>query len=366
MSLVIFPYRLVVILVGCLALSLATPVRAQVSIDDLDPFISSSNVNAGISVIRQYARAHLDALGDGDASARSGAREALREPLVDVTLPSVAFRLAYDAELRIDLQRMIDDGDAPKAINAIYIMGDLGTTQSMGTLISALSSDDESIRYATAVALRRTMEIINSGRGAITVDDVPGLIDTIRQAMERETSVLVVDALVRALEPLRTDAELRDAANIAICQGVVAVFRARATNADAYQDAMTLYRAIATVQSTHMDLGTDPDRQLVEQSGDLAGQTMAELLRVLQNGGIDDSALFDISLKGMRAAETLAGLAAPNLDRSTTSVTINRATRDLQAGGDLSSLEAAVDAWIGPTGLLTRAPFRLNDADFAN
>ncbi|MHC4975268.1 MAG: HEAT repeat domain-containing protein [Planctomycetota bacterium] len=352
----------------CVAMGVACALAPISRAQDITQYISSPNVNAGVPAINQFAQQHVANLTSDDASVRAAARDALRDPLRDPTIPSVAFRLAYYDALSDSLLEMIGSGNAAQAINAIYVMGDLGTTQAKDELIDKLASDNESIRYASATALRRTMEIINTGRSVIS--NTQSVVDDIRQAMERESSVLVVDALIRALDTIDNDnmVALRIAANIAICEGVVGHFRANGRDEDVYQCASTLLRAINVVRSMYFtEPGSIAQSNLGQEASVLCGHAMTVLSGYLDGRDLSDEGTRDSIATCLKASETLAGLVGDNMTQTPYpgSQNVADAVDDWLQGGGEGNVIDAVDTWIGPSGLLKRSPFNLNDADFA-
>jgi hypothetical protein len=361
-------HRALLWVLACLMAAMCPGVTSAQAIEDIEPYIGSTNVDDGIDAIRAFARVHLQGMQSDNPADRAAARQYLREPVLEIDVPSVAFRLAYDAELRATLMRIINGSNVPKAVNALYVAGDLGTWPSIRRLLlDSLSSDDESIRYASAVALRRSLQIIDAGSGTINAQQVLQIIQAISQAMVSETNVLVVDALIRALESLQSDSDTQVQSNIALCQGVIGHFRNTPTLGDPYQVTMTLVRAIVVVRGTHINRVGAISKELGILTGALCGQAMVELTRIGANTDRNDARLRQAIANGLKASETLAGLAGESLVRNfPITEGVRDSVDDWLEGRPFQPVIAAVNEWVAAGGRLTRSPFNLNADDFAD
>jgi hypothetical protein len=156
------------------------------------------------SQIQQYVADPLKNLGSDDNDVIKEARSALLQPLRTPGI-SVSFRQAYSSACMPRLRELTTGSRDQVVANAIRVIADLGTPESL-ELLGKLLTDKrpDNVRLVAASSCARVFEILNRGEGtpAVLPGDVQGLIDRLGDCMaDNGASPDVLDAVIRSLMP---------------------------------------------------------------------------------------------------------------------------------------------------------------------
>ena len=314
--------------------------------------------------VREFAAAHLPGLGSDDERVRQRARDAILAPL-NAENVSVAFRLELSSALAPGLRQLASSStDEHTVFNACRIAASLATDAGVGILRTALTDQRPSVRYAGAYGLRRVMRASAMGRAPLGGDQEDAILTALTAAMRTEADRGVFDGLVSAFEAIGADDRARTRAMAAMCDA--ASERARTLRpgpdmADAEGWARSYLRAIRGAQSTLIEQirRTGVDQTFAKSSARLAGHALA--LAVQRSEAVPALRATERDALGelVRAAEVTL-LFADNAVRNQ-----NQQDQPLaQAWPDPVRTRAEALKWIGPQGVLTRAPYAFEASSF--
>lgn len=189
----------------------------------------------------QYVANALRLFQSQDWSEARRGRDLLIRPLENPNA-SVAFRLEYGRGI-IGPVAALAAADKPDLtrLNAIRVLGSIGTAQAISEVLPYLDDKNPSIRFMATSAAATTFRALAVGNPALPAGDAVRVAERLARLIEREQDVMVLDGAVIALvEAARVEqngyAELRDAAFTRLATTMGA--RLRAASLDTQDEAL--------------------------------------------------------------------------------------------------------------------------------
>ena len=148
--------------------------------------------------------------GNTDPKSIMDAREKLLDPLRPVnpglTNPTPAFRLEYTVTLLPTLEQLIAGDDPFTAINAIRVLQELGTDQSLRTLRNLLESPKQHLRQRAALGCELGLRAATSSPPLINLNErgINATVRALRAAAIHEKNHLVLRHLFTAIAAVNT------------------------------------------------------------------------------------------------------------------------------------------------------------------
>lgn len=288
--------------------------------------------------VEQYVAGPLKDLGSDDNDTVKDARNALLSPFRGQTGVSVAFRQAYSNACMARLRELSSGSRDQVAANAIRVLAELGTPESLDLLGKKLSDKkSDSVRLIAAASCSRIFDILNpanAGQPAVLPADVQTLIDRLGDTILNETNPETLEAAVRALIPgtnlARPSFEsVRAYAIQVLCKQIIARSKTPAAWPAASQALPALLRGQESLRellgqaNPRMALSQDQTKQVVTVQGQMI-TWIAENLREIEAGPGREYAE-----RAIRVGETASGV---GLDALGVRFVVPKMADDFKAG----------------------------------
>lgn len=357
--------RLAAVVIGVGLIGIPSAMAQRVSDETAKSVTIAANQKQEIAAL---AQAELPKLADADPETRSTARHVILEPL-GVTGVSVAFRIEYSQQLLDGLKKLAADnkaggaGGEPAALNAIRVMGELATGESLKSLKDILADPRPSVRRAAAFAYERTFRIAGAGNGAPAVADaqVMTALSELADRLKTEDEPLVIDGIVLALDAAINVGEVQQLAGVReqavklLAETVAARLKQTVPNDD------TLDSAVARALDSLVRTQTDQQRKLSVAGNKsislLAGHVLARVRVQLLQNLVGDRVRADLMVCLAERAYTFA-------HRSMGNQPLELGLCGMIAASNDGPYTKKVIELIGPSGMLTGAPFGFADDEF--
>ncbi len=318
--------------------------------------------------VAAFAREQLKGLGSDSPEAQQRARKALLEPL-DVPGVSVSFRIEYSQRLLDELQRLAKSESEPTAINAVRVMGELGTATSLEALAAALGDERAGVRRAATLGYERTFRAAGlsgsagggGGTPAITAAQANQAIDALGARLSADDEPLVLDGVVLALDSAIHMPSVQQLEGVRE-RAVTTLSRALAERLKATPpDETTLDAATARALESLVRAQTDLQRKMSAATHKsialLAGHVLARARVQIQQGLVADREMTEAVV---RLAERAYVFAHRQMGNQPLELRLGDLVHDQQ---DDQYVKKVIEL-IGPNGMLTGAPFGFADNEF--
>lgn len=317
------------------------------------------------NLIAQYATEGLKLLNADDPAEVQRGRERLLTPLrcPDV---SASFRVEYGRALENALKATINSGDAFRATNALLVAGMIASNSSIQAIDAAMQSPVESVRAAAAVALQQTLREQVTGRARLTSTVAESAITSAGRRLAAETSPTVVESMIVALRAASAnDSPLVTQALKAIGEGAAGAFAKARSDDEANPIAWA--RAAERTTETLWRATYDSQVRQIDQAQSIAAATAcAHILAYARDRAADEDLPMSDEEQQLLAKSINSAEAALILIHSGVAggAPVTKTLADaFERGPDAFAREA--DKWIGVSGRLTNAPYRLDADDLA-
>lgn len=317
------------------------------------------------ATLATFADEVIEHLESGDPARVSQARQRVLERL-DNPAVSVGFRLALTEQLTQRLSEIAMREPGLATTNALKIAGELGTSGSLDVIISALSSEHATTRFAAAVAAGATFEVADSPAPPLRERPVNQLIDALTDRITQDPDAEVVAGSMRGLLAARqvSRGPLIPQANRALIMLSQASGKrlAKLESEDttpAHHQRM-LVAAIGTgtgLREMLADVGRDVPVEVRQAAGELAGDALAHAYSVVRQDGLPRGQDRQIMVQLVDTAEKLVFFAGDGQGGSA-------GLADSMRSGDREQFIRGVLSVAGPGGQLTEAPFGFTDGRF--
>ncbi len=319
--------------------------------------------------IRRFVESQAADLVSENAEASRIARDRLAAPLACPNV-SVEFRLEFGQALGQRLSPIVIGPNERLSVIATRLIGRAATTASLPVLNSALADARQTIRFGAAGGYREMVLLLAQGAVLFPERTVDQILDSLFSSLAKESDPLVAEALILALNETRISAPLRAKAMTrmvgALSDRLPAI---RAERGAAIRWASSLLRGIDAARLTLFEMipAGNVDREFANRAALLSGQVFAmgrDMLTRLPKEP-DPAAYADV----VRLLGATEGLAVISYNAATNQRTPERGMPALLETavrqGDPRPFNDAVQAWIGPNGLLLKPPFNAKATDFA-
>lgn len=347
----------------------ATPLLAQPAVGDALPctLAAAERVDAAAEAqIRSFVERQVDML-DGDHQAQSRARDLLMEPLACQPV-GVSFRLKYSEIAEPLLTPLVNGENERVAVNALRVAARLRTTGSLRPIEAGLASKSAAVRYGASAAARDLFAQLAVDSFGFPENSVDRLMDRLATTLTTETDPIVGDGLVLALcDGPSASAALRNKGasrvNPALAVRVKSL-RAEGATGAAWVD--VTYRALDASRLTILEqiAAGGAEKAVATSAAVLGGQALALARDRMKSGSEADRAAM---MRLVNAAEiTMVVSHNAITGQKVGEKALQRAFEAAASSGDAGQFATAIDSWIGASGLLTKAPYSANAADFAS
>ncbi len=316
--------------------------------------------------IRQFITSQTPGLTDANPEATSKSRDALMSPLSCDGI-TFAFRSKYADLLTPALTPLAAAKDERHAVNALLMLGRLRTTSSADALAGSLKSGNPVIRFAASSGYRELLSQLAKDAFGFPDGAIDRVLDGVAAALRIETDPLTADIMAVTLgDATKASAPLRSRAMLRLADAMA--HRLISLRKEAAVDptwSRTVLRTLDLARQAMLEQGGAGaiDKEFAKRAALLSGHVFAYARDRL--GATMAAADTNLS-KAIVAAEGLAVIA----HQAATGQRINE--KGLQkafdasfAAGDAKAFTDAVQSWIDPEGLLTKAPYNAAAADFA-
>lgn len=331
--------------------------------------------------VREYVQARLDTLRGGDISsaAASQARRELIEPMRNRDA-SVAMRQAFAQAASEPLEAMVRGTDDQVAVVALLIAGNIADRASVPILETGLRDTREPVQIGAAAGAKAMLRAMSGRLGGAQADRQERVQRILADQLALTKSGHVAQSLIGALTALPEDPAFMSVSGSLIADamaGQAGLRRRGVASADAEQAisdgwAGAMERAIAAqlaYQRASAIAGTDVPRETQKQGALLAGIALSLVRdavdeRLAGGESPEQTASFmNEQARLIRAGETLLILVESNLTART-----DRQQRmsGLISRADAEGLVEEINRWVGPSGVLTGAPFSFPASTFGN
>jgi hypothetical protein len=321
--------------------------------------------------IADYVRRNSGNLGGDDPLLIRRDRAALLSPLLD-SAATVPFRLEYARALLPVVEPLTSHENEIVAINALVIVGEVATAQSVDVVMRALASPRPSVRYQAAYAIRRTFETLAALPAPTIRDDQAA--DALRRSAARliaEEDALVADALTLALLQAGKRNEYRSQA-LAALSGAVSARAKSLSTAAPEEGVQVLMRAAVGVRDALAGARTGQlSAEAIRQAAEMGGNIIAYCARAVQTRSLP---MAERGKPEFAAREAHSSMATTGENIVLLAVQLQGTTPPAAKGiGDrLRTSTQTADAGfvedarsiVGRGGLLSREPFRFADTHF--
>jgi hypothetical protein len=316
--------------------------------------------------IREFVRKHIELLKSDSPHTCSRAREALMEPLACQPV-SVSFRLKYSEIAEPALTPLVAGSDDRIAINALRVSARLRTTSSLRTIEAGLGSKSAPVRFGASSAARDLFSQLAVDSFGFPENSVDRLMDRLASSLTTESDAIVGDGLALALcEGPKAAAALRTKGAARLNPALAE--RIKTLRGDAKSSAVWVdvaYRALDSSRLTMMEqvAAGGADKAVAVSAALLGGQALAMARdRMATTSEADRPALVRL----VNAAEiTMVWAHNSATGQKVGEKALQKAFESAASTGKVSEFSDAIESWIGPAGLLTKAPYSASAADFA-
>jgi hypothetical protein len=307
------------------------------------------------TAVRTWANDIFESMRSGEPAAVSAARTTLIDALSKET--SVAFRLEASGALAPALSQIARGGDETRAFNAFQAAGVLATEAGAEILRNALASQSPTVRYGGALGSRILFQQFVSGRSPLTAEAITQHMRALASALERESDPVVAEGLMTSFAVQFSTPGARASAlrlmDDAVSKRVESLRRAGDTDP---RWTRAVVRAVDSSRRLLLDqqVAGQRDEQFARAAATLAGNGLAfASARIADAQGTDRDVVGDL-LKASEVTLLLSGqqLGARDIGNEQPIAQAWERSND-------GAIRQAIDRWIGPSGLLYRAPFNL-------
>ncbi|MCA9287890.1 MAG: HEAT repeat domain-containing protein [Phycisphaerales bacterium] len=151
-----------------------------------------------VRTVNEYAEQAARNLSSTDPDAIRTARERILSPFSTRGM-GVPFRLAYSNAVCPVAERLTTNDDELIAVNALRVLGEVGTDRSLNAIERSLDHPAVAVRYTAAYALLRTFEALSKETPAVSPDKVQSLLTRLGEMIRNEEDPWILDVSVRAL-----------------------------------------------------------------------------------------------------------------------------------------------------------------------
>ncbi len=330
--------------------------------------------------VRDYAKPLLDNLGGDDAIKVRDGRIGLTKPLLRTGIVvGIPFRQAYSKGLAPGLDALVTGKRPLNAINALRVAAELATTEGFDLIDKGCASADPVVRAAAAAAAAKAFDVAAKNPSAAVATRLFQATNTLGNLIKNDPNNDVVDEATRALcvaFTQSTQAEVRNGACIALCQGISA--RAAKFKSELPKPRLldALLRAGSTVRDDLTRVANQPiplSNQATKSIQELGGNLIAFAARMIALGALPSVKQADTAedrkakeqtrvmiSQIVGAGEQIVSLSAgPDAPRTNYAERIKKADID----ADAQFLEA-VKELLGPAGRMTKPPFNFPAGQF--
>lgn len=290
--------------------------------------------------------------------------------------PGTSDRLRYSRLVIGHVKGFLNDPREIVRINAMRVIGELGTDESVHLLIGFLDDKQATARHMAVFAIGRAFRTaLDSARpAAMDAGATKQVIRDLAQGLENENVSLIVDAYVRTFDAASAvkSPNLSEIPPLALIELTDAMGRRVQKMNDATQD-LHLARAFLRASTLVRDRLADPrirtSEELARRVSAMAGHLLAYVLHDVRaniNAEVNpDYRRAQINI--CKSTQAIIALAHDRLDP----VNVQRANKigrlrpaERLEQNDLDGFVQVVGALIGPPGILTEKPFGYPDGAF--
>jgi hypothetical protein len=319
--------------------------------------------------IQEYVNANSANLGGAIDEKFRRDRDNLLAPLGDAKI-STSFRLEYGRTLNDVISKLSKDADRMRAINGLFMAGELATKDSLLLLQDYLSAEHGDMRYAAAAGIRRAFLHARGGSSAILPEQVRVATEKLGGRLKVEADSLVLEAVVLGLNESAQSNEQRAFAIELLGSGAAARIREAKPEAMDAARLSPFVRAVLSVRETlasAQGAGRSLGAAAAKSAADLGGSTIAHAVRVVEKGGLAARAANtkleprdarELYAQLVADSETILQLSAQALGKAS-AVTAKNLGATLRTGTTLTDAQFGEDArsFVGPKGSLVTSPF---------
>lgn len=364
---------------AALVLTIAVQAHAQPARLPIDFQSKSALTAADESVLGEFVADQVSRLSSDDPEASKAARQALHAPL-DERDATVVFRLKYGELLEPRLTELARGQRPDVAVNALRLAGRVATAQSERTLRAGLQSTSPAVRFGAAVGYQELLRTVAGGAQTLGDAAVDRAIDTLRDALKKETDAPTAEGMLLALgagQFTGSGSTLGVRAQLRACDALTDRFKQLSTDGPGDRGAAWAAAGLRGLDTAYRTMlgqlqsgaGGAQDAGFATAAGRASGHAMAYARNRLFSLAGDDSAAAerDALRRLVGAAETLLLLADGRNNPGA-----RPQSRDLPAQwdqaltrGEPAWFEKAVEPYIGSAGLLTKPPYAVPAAQLA-
>lgn len=344
----------------------------------LPPVSTERLSSAQQNQVREYVQDRLEILESDLVSQAEGARA--RRELIEPMLArdtSVAMRQAFASVASDRLADLVASGNEQQAVSALLVAGNIADRSSIEILRTGLSDEREAVEIAAAAGAKAMVRVLDGRLGGTQAErqrEVQGLL---ADRLGITQSGYAAQSIIGALTALPENSAFLSASGVAIANEMTGQALRRRGGKDpasvlisggwdgAMERALTAQLAFQRAAAIS---GVDVSRDTQLQSARLAGISLSlirDALHELDATGADDAEIGAFLAKQarlIRAAESLLILVDANLSGSNRTQDIGR----LLDSADADDIIDAMNTWVGSRGILTGAPYSMDEADLGN
>jgi hypothetical protein len=306
------------------------------------------------AAVRACVDGNAAMLRQEDYEAIRQARQNLLTPLRAANV-SVFFRLAYSDTLRPVLTPMVKDLNEDRAINALRIAGELGTTDGARLCVEALKDNRASVRMMAASGLARTFAVLWA-TPTIQTQPFAGIETELAKALLAEKDPEVMDGLAMAYEAAVQipNAIVPDARNIALLSASTKFGEiARRRNVSEGHNPALLRASKAMLDALTVAVSEPkPPAATLREIGGFGGDLLAYAMRELRKGDVSDVERQQLAVL-VGQAQNLVSVAGSQLGMTPKAYRLNTLVAE---GNDTQYFRDVMNV-IGAEGDLVKTPF---------
>lgn len=312
--------------------------------------------------VAAYLETWLSGLTSEDPERYEAARRAIAAPLRDS--PSPSFRIEYGSKLKPTLESLAGSGRESDMVFAAMLAGDLATVDGHTVVLRLLGDTRPAVRYAAARAARVQLGTLEPGPAALNSQHRDAMIGAIARRVALESDSAVLDGLLTtATEAVRVEASWAGPLLTKLCAALPRQMKSVGTDGGLGQTRAVL-RLVGAAQLHFRQRLTGVDAELAREAALLGGHAMGYVLVGVETGTPTDAEA-DALGQLVKAAHNLVFFASSALTGG------QQADNELpdafdrwRQSGRPAGLAAQIKKWIGPDGLLVRAPYSAAPTDF--
>ncbi|MFG0293046.1 MAG: hypothetical protein ACF8MJ_07825, partial [Phycisphaerales bacterium JB050] len=364
---------------GVLVLAAACAGFAPDAIAQQLPPVSTERLSsAQQNQVREYVEERLEILESDAVSQAEGARA--RRELIEPMLArdtSVAMRQAFASAASDRLADLVANGNEQQAVSALLVAGSIADRSSIEILRRGLNDEREAVEIGAAAGAKAMVRVLDGRLGGAQAQRQREVQDLLADRLGITQSGYAAQSIIGALTALPENAAFLSVSGVAIADEMTGQVLLRRGGNDpasvlisggwdgAMERALTAQLAFQRASAIS---GVDVSRDTQLQSARLAGISLSlvrDALDELDATGADDAeirAFLSKQERLIRSAESLLILVDANLSGSNRAQGIGR----LIESGDVDDLIDAMNAWVGSRGVLTGAPYSMDESDLGN